>query len=149
MGIQSYPDVVAANRTYLITAKMKLFLSVALLLTVTEICFGASFNSQWASFKREHNKQYEDGIEEAFRKGVFAANLEKINKHNEEYEQGDHTWKMSVNRFADLTHDEFLEMLTLKVPDMPKANNKYQMQGKSLAGSVDWRDTNCVGNIKD
>jgi len=128
---------------------MKLFLSLVLLFTVAEICFGASLNAEFASFKKENNKQYEDAIEEAFRKGVFAANLEKINKHNEEYAQGDHSWKMSVNRFADLTHDEFLEMLTLEVPDMPKSNQKYQMQAQSMAGSVDWRDSGCVGNVKD
>jgi len=128
---------------------MKLFLSIALLLTVAQICFGVSLNTQWAKFKEENNKKYVDGIEEAFRKGVFAANLEKINKHNEEYDQGEHTWKMSVNLFADLTHDEFMEKLTLQVPDMPKSNQQYQMKAKSMASSVDWRDTGCVGAIKD
>jgi len=128
---------------------MKLFLTIALSLTVAEICFGVSLNTQWAKFKEENNKEYVDGIEEAFRKGVFAANLEKINKHNEEYDQGEHTWKMSVNLFADLTHDEFMEKLTLQVPDMPKSNEQYEMKAKSMASSVDWRDTGCVGAIKD
>jgi len=128
---------------------MKLFLSIALLLTVAEICLGVSLNAKWAKFKEENNKEYVDAIEEAFRKGVFTANLEKINKHNEEYDLGEHTWKMSVNLFADLTHDEFMEKLTLQVPDMPKSNEQYQMKAKSLASSVDWRDTGCVGNVKD
>lgn len=128
---------------------MKLFLSIALSLTVAEICFGVSLNTQWAKFKEENNKEYVDGIEEAFRKGVFVANLEKIKKHNEEYDQGEHTWKMSVNLFADLTHDEFMEKLTLQVPDMPKSKEQYEMKAKSMASSVDWRDTGCVGAIKD
>jgi len=128
---------------------MKLFLSIVLSLTVAEICFGVSLNSQWAKFKEENSKEYVDGIEEAFRKGVFTANLEKINKHNEEYDLGEHTWKMSVNLFADLTHDEFMEKLTLQVPDMPKSNKQYEMKAKSMSSSVDWRDTGCVGAIKD
>ena len=47
---------------------------------------------------------------------------------------------MAVNHLADLTHDEFMEMNTLTVPDMPKTPKKYQMQAKSMATSVDWRD---------
>jgi len=128
---------------------MKIVLSVVSLSMILGVSSEETLDFHFTKFMKDHNRKYSDSIEEAFRKGIFAANLEKINRHNEEYDRGDQSWKMSVNAFADLTHDEFMEMLTLKVPDMPKANNKYQMQGKSLAGSVDWRDTSCVGNIKD
>merc|ERR1712154_176069 len=57
-----------------------------------------------------HGKQYTDAFEEAYRKGIFAANLAKINQHNVEHANGEHTWKMAVNQFADLTHDEFMAM---------------------------------------
>ena len=77
---------------------------------------------------------------QAYRKGIFAANLAKINQHNDEYARGEHPWKMAVNHLADLTHDEFMEMQTLRVPDMPKAPKKYNMQAKSMATNVDWRD---------
>ena len=77
---------------------------------------------------------------QAYRKGIFASNLAKISQHNEEYAHGEHTWKMGVTQFADLTHDEFMEMLTLKVPAMPNAVKPYQMQSKVMATSVDWRD---------
>ena len=66
--------------------------------------------------------------------------MAKINQHNEEFARGEVSWKMSVNHLADLTHDEFMEMNKLMVPDMPKATRKYQMQAKSMASSVDWRD---------
>jgi hypothetical protein len=47
---------------------------------------------------------------------------------------------MGVTQFADLTHDEFMEMLTLTVPAMPNALKPYQMESKVMAKSVDWRD---------
>merc|ERR1712136_244273 len=71
-----------------------------------------SLNAQFASFKHSHGKQYTDAFEEAYRKGIFAANLAKINQHNVEFANGEHSWKMGVNQFADLTHDEFMAMNT-------------------------------------
>ena len=47
---------------------------------------------------------------------------------------------MGVTQFADLTHAEFMEMLTLRVPDMASAKKPYQMESKVMATSVDWRD---------
>lgn len=76
----------------------------------------------------------------SYRQGVFAANLAVINKHNEEYAAGEHTWLMGVNHLSDLTHEEFMELNKLKVPDMPPAEKKYQMQAKTVAAEVDWRD---------
>ena len=85
-------------------------------------------------------------VVKAYRKGVFAANIAKINQHNNEHvrktllgEVGP-TWKMAVNQFADLTHDEFMAMQTLKVKDLPKTTQKYQMQTPAVASRVDWRD---------
>ena len=81
----------------------------------------------------------------AYRKGVFAANIAKINQHNSEHARVGHTWKMAVNQFADLTHDEFMALQTLKVKDLPKtAQNdtflRCQMKAPSLANEIDWRD---------
>ena len=77
---------------------------------------------------------------QAYRKGIFASNLAKISQHNEEYARGEHSWKMGVTQFADLTHNEFMEMLTLRVPANANAIKPYQMQSKVMATNVDWRD---------
>ena len=80
-------------------------------------------------------------VVKAYRKGVFAANIAKINQHNNEHARVGHTWKMAVNQFADLTHDEFMALQTLKVKDLPKtAPLSCQMKAPSLANEVDWRD---------
>merc|ERR1712133_298516 len=115
------------------TYTMKLLFATALVVVLAHAHAGSlSLNAQFASFKHSHGKQYTDAFEEAYRKGIFAANLTKINQHNVEFANGEHSWKMGVNQFADLTHDEFMAMNTLSIPDMPSAPKKYNMQAKSM-----------------
>jgi cathepsin L len=128
--------------------KMKVLLCSFALVAVA-VASDLSLNAQFAGFKHTHGKQYSNGIEEAYRKGVFASNIAKINQHNDEHARGEHTWTMSVNQFADLTHDEFMAMQTLKVNDLPKTTQKYQMKAPAVAASVDWRDQGYVTSVKD
>merc|ERR1711993_173833 len=128
--------------------KMKVLLCSFALVAVA-VASDLSLNAQFAGFKHTHGKQYNNGIEEAYRKGVFASNIAKINQHNDEHARGEHTWTMSVNQFADLTHDEFMAMQTLKVKDLPKTTQKYQMKAPAVAASVDWRDQGYVTAVKD
>ena len=84
-------------------------------------------------------------VVKAYRKGVFAANIAKINQHNNDHARVGHTWKMAVNQFADLTHDEFMALQTLKVKDLPKTTQndtvlRCQMKSPALANEIDWRD---------
>merc|ERR1712038_581048 len=129
---------------------MKFLFAAALVVVLAQAHAGSlSLNAKFAAFKHSHGKQYTDAFEEAYRKGIFAANLAKINQHNVEHANGEHSWTMGVNQFADLTHDEFMAMNTLSIPDMPAAPKKYSMQAKSMASSVDWRDSGAVTAIKD
>lgn len=128
---------------------MKLLLGSALVLVLALDVQSLSLHSQFQTFKTTHNKQYKNTVEESYRKGVFAANLALINQHNEEYEAGKQTYTMAVNHLADLTHEEFMEMNKLKVPDMPDAPKKYQMQAKTMAAEVDWRTKGYVTDVKD
>ena len=71
---------------------------------------------------------------------MFASNIAKIKAHNDGLARVGHTWTMAVNQFADLTHDEFMAMQTLKVKDLPKTTEKYQMRATAVASRVDWRN---------
>ena len=46
---------------------------------------------------------------------------------------------MRVNKLSDLTHDEFMRLNTLKVPDLPKGHKPYAATDMEVASSVDWR----------
>jgi len=129
---------------------MKLLLCFALVVVLAQAhATTLSLHAQFAGFKHSHSKQYTDAFEESYRKGIFAANIAKINQHNEEFARGEATWKMAVNHLADLTHDEFMEMNKMMIPDMPKAQGNYKMEAESMAGDVDWRDSGYVSDVKD
>merc|ERR1712183_318386 len=100
--------------------KMKVLLCSFALVAVA-VASDLSLNAQFAGFKHTHD----------------------------EHARGEHTWTMSVNQFADLTHDEFMAMQTLKVKDLPKTTQKYQMKAPAVASSVDWRDQGYVTDVKD
>jgi len=131
---------------------MKFMLSLALVVVLAQTGFGKpslSLHAQFQNFKATHNKQYKDAFEESYRKGIFAATLANINKHNDEYAAGEHTWTMGVNQLSDLTHEEFMEMNKLRVPDVPQPEKKYQMQAQTMAAEIDWRAQGYVTDIKD
>jgi cathepsin L len=80
--------------------------------------------NQWTLFKRVHEKQYNSVEEETARRNIWEANLAKIQKHNLEADLGIHTYTLGMNRFGDMTHEEF----------------KQQMNGFKMSANVDTSD---------
>ena len=46
---------------------------------------------------------------------------------------------MRVNKLTDLTHEEFMNLNTFKVPDLPKGEIPYAAENREVASSIDWR----------
>lgn len=59
-------------------------------------------------FQLEHSKTYDDPMEERFRQKIFLENKRKIAQHNQLYEQGKVSYKLGLNKYADLLHQEFV-----------------------------------------
>lgn len=55
----------------------------------------------------KYSKTYQNETEENRRKAVFLENKNKITEHNELFEKGLVTYKMGLNKYSDLTADEF------------------------------------------
>ena len=73
------------------------------------LCIGAAvaiedhvMQVQWNAFKLTHNKSYKSADEEAARFAIFKMNLNKINQHNLEAQNGKHTFTLKMNKFGDL-----------------------------------------------
>lgn len=66
----------------------------------------ASEENRWKSFKLEFNKNYKSVDEEAKRFKIFRENFNEFEAHNRKYEAGEVSFKLGVNRDADLTYDE-------------------------------------------
>ncbi|XP_030746899.1 cathepsin L-like proteinase [Sitophilus oryzae] len=62
---------------------------------------------EWTLFKSTHGKNYQTEEEEQRRFQIFQDNFKKIKEHNEKYERGETTYTMGINKFADLTPEEF------------------------------------------
>ena len=62
----------------------------------------------WTSFKQDNSKIYKNAIEENLRKQIFANNLKLINNHNTDFNNGESTFTLDINKFADWTIDEFM-----------------------------------------
>ncbi len=50
------------------------------------------------------DKKYHSDKHEAHRKGIFKKNMDWVKRHNA---NGAHSYKLEINKFADLTSEEF------------------------------------------
>jgi len=105
-----------------------------------------SLTHQWASFKAEHGKLYSPA-EESRRFGIFKENLAFIERHNNDHKLGKETYTVALNKFADLTNEEFsLRYLGGTQPSVQFRQN-YQcktnfVDNGNTPDSVDWTSTN-------
>jgi len=109
--------------------------------------------NQWTLFKRVHQKQYSTIEEETARRTIFEANLAMINEHNLEADMGVHTYTLGMNRFGDMTHEEFKKQMNgFKVSADTSNFDRHTFLAPSnvaLPDAVDWRPKGYVTPVKD
>ncbi|KAG5881602.1 hypothetical protein JTB14_030932 [Gonioctena quinquepunctata] len=123
----------------------------ALLLFAIAACHAIGDKEAWETFKVKYNKSYLHPAEEQRRYNIFLSNLHTIEEHNKKYENGHSSFKMGVNHFADLTHEEFMERLkysTRSKPTLPVKRAEFDLEG-DLPTEVDWRKKGAVTEVKD
>ena len=80
-------------------------------------------------------------LQHDMRRSVFAENLELINRHNAEHALGLHTFTLGVNKFADMTSEEFAKRYNgFKANGVPDATPEDIEAVGDLPDSVDWRE---------
>jgi KDEL-tailed cysteine endopeptidase len=105
--------------------------------------------SEWHGVFGRNANRYSKLKSMASREMAFIHNLATIRAHNAK----NHPWKMAVNRFSDLTGDEFKELMnfatcrkhmnvTRRLREKRQKGKLQQVRNPKNAATVDWRSTN-------
>lgn len=101
----------------------------------------------------KHGKAYNALKEKEKRFEIFKDNLRFIDDHNAKENP---TYKLGLNRFADLTNEEYRSMFLGTKMDRKKGmlsgtkSDRYAYRsGEELPESVDWRKKGAVVDVKD
>ncbi|KAE8672588.1 Cysteine proteinase RD21a [Hibiscus syriacus] len=109
--------------------------------------------SLFQAWVAKHGKAYNAIGEQHYRFDIFKDNLKFVDKHNSK----NTTFKLGLNKFADLTNQEY-HALFLGTKSDPKRrvmksknpSRRYASNaGDILPDSVDWRDHGAVTPVKD
>merc|ERR1712010_95912 len=104
--------------------------------------------SSFKSFVTTYNKSYTDAAEFEYRLSVFNQTLKIIQERNAEGEA-----EHGINKFADLTRDEFRAMYLGYTPEHrssdPETEELAPTLNTSSVSSVDWRTKGVLTPVKD
>ncbi|CAG9463295.1 unnamed protein product [Pedinophyceae sp. YPF-701] len=109
----------------------------------------ADTNELFLSWVKAHGKTYLDDVKVFLHRWeVFNANLAFVKQHNSE----GHTYRVGLNRFADLTNEEYRAFLRPHQPT-PRAQPtgfKYaDVRDDDLPFELDWREHGAVTPVKN
>ncbi|CAG9857753.1 unnamed protein product [Phyllotreta striolata] len=121
--------------------------------------FGSSVLDEWEGFKSQHNKLYKNIEDENLHFGIFQETLKKIEDHNANYRAGLTSYLMGVNKFSDLTPEEFSKFLGLNSCENLLGNSLGENRSirfeehisstdRTLPDRIDWRQKEAVLRVK-
>jgi len=128
---------------------MKLLLVVALISLTVVASFPLS--KQFEDWTRTNKKRYSSVSETVSRFEAFKANAAFVAQHNAEAKQGLHSFVVGLNRFADMTNDEYRVMLGYqRSANRTSTGKPFRPTSVSdLPPTVDWRTKGIVTPVKD
>ncbi|XP_056635716.1 cathepsin L [Diorhabda carinulata] len=134
-----------------------LLLLVAIFVGSQAVSFVDLVQEEWTAFKATHQKTYNSATEEKFRLKIFMENSHKIAKHNKLYAMGLVDYKLGLNKYADMLHHEFVQVVNgfnktknlLRGQDMEDSITFIPPANVKLPDSIDWRELGAVTNVKD
>ncbi|KAK6183413.1 hypothetical protein SNE40_010902 [Patella caerulea] len=99
-------------------------------------------DDEWEKFKQTYNKNYPDDQQDQ-RRSIWEANIDYINEHNRRADEGQYTFWLAVNQFADMTNEEFVSTMNINKMTSERSgeeNTEFKdVDIRSLPTEVDWR----------
>ncbi|KAK1698620.1 hypothetical protein QYE76_015317 [Lolium multiflorum] len=111
----------------------------------------AAMRARHEEWMAKHGRKYKDDAEKAWRFQVFKANSEHVDRSNAD---GEKKYRLAINKFADLTSEEFAATHTGFKPAPPGAEKLpgFKYENVSLSAEeeqgVDWRTRGAVTGVK-
>jgi cathepsin L len=113
------------------------------------LALDSSLNQHWSSFKDQHGRTY-NKVEEFSRRQIFEENVKRINEHNLRHDLGLTSFRLGLNRFADLSADEYKAFRATPFNATSASRHGNQVTHVAdLPASVDWRQKGYVTPVKD
>lgn len=143
---------------------MKLLIVLGLVAAAQAVSFLDVSKEEWNNFKVKHGKSYNDAGEEKLRYKIYLENRHKIAKHNTRYHQKHVSYRLELNKYADMLHSEFVRTLNGFNRTRNSENSVYKFNTYSrveepvtfigaanvvLPENVDWREKGAVTPVKD
>jgi len=124
--------------------------------SAARVDFGSTHSDEFLQFTRDFSKDYCSGAsmpckESLMREAVYQENVAFVEQHNSKYEAGETSYYVAINKFADMTNEEFsAQYLGYKPldPSLKKAT-PFRYANSIAPESMDWRDADAVSEVKD
>ncbi|XP_072453050.1 procathepsin L-like [Notamacropus eugenii] len=114
--------------------------------------FNQTLDAKWEQWKSQHRKAY-GGNEDNRRRAIWEKNLKIVEMHNLDYSAGKQSFRMEMNKFADMTNEEFRQVMTGFIQKGFQGKTKGAVFHKSLLEHIprhiDWRERGYVTPVKD
>lgn len=125
------------------------FLTITLLISCVSSAtvLDPALDNEWNNYKISHRKDYAEN--ELVRRIIWEANMRYINQHNVEAKNGGHNFTLGMNKFGDMTSEEFAKIYNGYKASKNSQTKLYKYSGFQIPSSVDWRKEGYVSAVKD
>ncbi|THD23701.1 Secreted cathepsin L 1 [Fasciola hepatica] len=120
-------------------------------LAVLTVGVFASNDDLWYHWKRIYNKEY-NGADDEHRRDIWEENVKHIQEHNLRHDLGLVTYTLGLNKFTDMTFEEFKAKYLMEMPrtsELLPHGIPYEANDIAVPESIDWRESGYVTEVKD